>query len=130
MKKRSPDSADTVSQRAKAGGDDLAPLIAEVRELIRSARRAVSSVVDTLQVRTNFEVGRRIVEHEQKGAKRAEYGAKLLKELSARLTDEFGKGFSRSNLEYMRKFFLTWQQQVPQISQTPSGKSREGGIGQ
>ena len=64
------------------------------------------TVVDTFQVMTNFEIGRRIVEHEQKGAKRAAYGTELLKELSARLTEEFGRGFSRSNLEYMRKFFL------------------------
>jgi len=70
---------------------------------------------------TNFEIGRRIVEHEQKGAKLAAYGAELLKELSARLTEEFGRGFSRSNLEYMRKFFLEWQNQVHQISQTASG---------
>jgi hypothetical protein len=121
MKKLSPDSADTVSQRAKAGGDDLAPLIAEVRELIGSARRAISSVVDTLQVRTNFEIGRRIVEHEQKGAKRAEYGAKLLKELSARLTEEFGRGFSRANLQLMRKFFIVWSERRTQICQTASG---------
>jgi len=51
--------------------------------------------VDTFQVMTNFEIGRRIVEHEQKGAKRAAYGAELLKEQSARLTEEFGRGFSR-----------------------------------
>ena len=71
---------------------------------------------------TNFEIGRRIVEHEQKGAKRAEYGVELLGEVSARLTQEFGKGFSRSNLEYMRKFFLLWRDRVASISQQPAGK--------
>lgn len=128
---------------AKTKSCDLAALITEVRELIQSARRGVASVVDTFQVMTNFEIGRRIVEHEQKGAKRAAYGAELLKALSGRLTEEFGRGFSRSNLEYMRKFFLLWQQRVPQISQTVSGKlggtdifqtltekSGQGGIGQ
>ncbi|MDP2899283.1 MAG: PDDEXK nuclease domain-containing protein [bacterium] len=107
---------------AKAKPDDLAPLIAQVRTLIQSARHAAASTVNTLQVLTNFEIGRGIVEHEQKGEKRAEYGTELLKELSARLTDEFGKGFSRSNLEYMRKFFLVWQDRVPRISQQPIGK--------
>jgi len=107
---------------AKAKRDGLAPLIAEVRHLVQSARRGVASVVDTFQVLTNFEIGRRIVEHEQKGERRAEYGAELLKELSVRLTEEFGKGFSRSNLEYMRKFFLLWQDRVSQISQQPIGK--------
>ena len=56
---------------AKTKPADLAALITEVRDLIQSARRSVASVVDTFQVMTNFEIGRRIVEHEQKGAKRA-----------------------------------------------------------
>ena len=106
---------------AKTKPDGLTTLLTEVRQLIQSARRGVSTVVDTFQVTTNFEIGRRIVEHEQKGAKRAAYGAELLKELSARLSKEFGRGFSRSNLEYMRKFFLEWQNRLPQISQTASG---------
>ena len=71
---------------AKTKPDGLTTLLTEVRQLIQSARRGVSTVVDTFQVMTNFEIGRRIVEHEQKGAKRAAYGAELLKELSARLT--------------------------------------------
>jgi hypothetical protein len=90
---------------AKAKPGDLAALITEVRDLIQSARRSVASVVDTFQVMTNFEIGRRIVEHEQKGAKRAAYGAELLKELSGRLTEEFGRGFSVTNLKLMRQFF-------------------------
>lgn len=127
MKKRCPDSADTVCQSAKAAAGDLAPLIAEVRELIRSARRGVASVVDTFQVLTNFEIGRRIVEHEQKGEKRAEYGAEVLKELSARLTEEFGKGFSAVNLSYMKKFYLLWRERV-NIFQTQSEKLASGNI--
>ncbi len=90
---------------AKTMPGDLATLITEVRDLIQSARRSVASVVDAFQVITNFEIGRRIVEHEQKGAKRAAYGAEVLKELSARLTEEFGRGFSRSNLQNMRNFW-------------------------
>ena len=62
---------------AKAKPDGLGSLIAEVRQLIQSARRGVSSVIDTFQVMTNFEIGRRIVEHEQQGEKRAAYGAEL-----------------------------------------------------
>ena len=101
--------------------DGLATLIAEVRELIQSARRGVASAVDTFQVMTNFEIGRRIVEHEQKGAKRAAYGAELLKELSARLTEEFGRGFSEDNLTLMRKFYLVFYDRM-QISETVSRK--------
>gem|GEM_PF-3164481 len=98
------------------------PLIAEIRDLIRSARQAAVHSVDMIQVLTNFEIGRRIVEHEQQGSERAEYGKALLKELSAELTAEFGRGFSRSNLEYMRKFYLTYQDRASRISQMPSGK--------
>ena len=80
--------------------------------------------MDTLQVLTSFEIGRRIVEHEQKGSSRAEYGKRVLGELAERLTAEFGRGFSRSNLEYMRKFFLTYRNRLPEKSQMPSGKLR------
>lgn len=96
-------------------------MIAELRGLILSARRTAASTINTLQVLTNFEIGRRIVEHEQKGAKRAGYGTELLKELSARLTEEFGKGFSKSNLALMRTFFLVWKDRV-RIFQKPSGQ--------
>jgi len=98
--------------------------------------------VDTFQVMTNYEIGRRIVEHEQKGAKRAAYGTELLKELSATLTEEFGKGFSPVNLSHMRRFFLVWQDRVQifqqpteklaasEIAQKPSGKLITPQIGQ
>lgn len=120
MKKKTATATSKSVAKAKPG--DLAPLIAEVRQLIQSARRGAASVVDTIQVLTNFEIGRRIVEHEQKGAKRAAYGAEVLKELSARLTEEFGKGFSERNLEYMRKFYLLWQSRNLEILQTVSAK--------
>jgi hypothetical protein len=115
---------------AKRKTDDIASLMVEVRDLIQSARRGVASVVDTFQVMTNFEIGRRIVEHEQQGEKRAEYGKEMLKELSARLTEEFGRGFSRSNLEYMRKFFLIWKERIPPNFQTPSENLRTNRISQ
>ena len=114
---------------AKAKPSELAALITEVRGLIQSARRGVASVVDTYQVMTNFEIGRRIVEHEQKGAKRAAYGAEVLKELSARLTEEFGRGFSVTNLKLMRQFFIERQYQIGQSVTdqlsllTPTGQS-------
>ncbi len=99
---------------AKAKPDSLAPLIADVRSLIQSARRGVASVIDTFQVMTNFEIGRRIVMHEQKGEKRAVYGAELLEGLSAQLTEEFGRGFSVTNLKLMRQFFMENQNRIGQ----------------
>ncbi len=89
-------------------------LLTEVRDLIQSARRGVASVVDTFQVMTNFEIGRRIVEHEQKGAKRAGYGQEMLKALSTRLAEEFGRGFSITNLQLMRKFFIENKNRIQQ----------------
>jgi hypothetical protein len=127
MKK--PSAIQKATTPAKPKPDSLKGLLTEVRQLIQSARRGVATVVDTFQVMTNFEIGRRIVEHEQKGSKRAAYGSELLKELSARLTEEFGRGFSRSNLEYMRKFFLEWESRV-QISQQPIGKLADSEISQ
>ncbi len=112
--KKQPD----ISQRLELGA-----LVAELRTIIHSARRTAATTINTLQVLTNFEIGRRIVEHEQKGEKRAEYGKELLKELSAQLTEEFGKGFSVSNLQLMRKFFIENQsriQQKPSVKLLPT----------
>ncbi|OGU13781.1 MAG: hypothetical protein A2076_15395 [Geobacteraceae bacterium GWC2_53_11] len=109
---------------------ELAPLITELRSLIHSARHAVATTVNTLQVMTNFEIGRRIVEHEQKGAVRAEYGKELLKELSLRLSEEFGKGFSERNLRSFRAFYFTYQDRLVAIWQKPSAKLPLTPIGQ
>jgi predicted nuclease of restriction endonuclease-like (RecB) superfamily len=100
----------------------LGPLIEQVRTLVPSARQAAANSVNALQVLTNFGIGRLIVEHEQQGRYRAAYGKETLVHLSASLTAEFGRGFSRANLEYMRKFYLLWHDRAVQISQKPSGK--------
>jgi hypothetical protein len=94
-----------------------------IRTLILSARQTVARGVDLLQVHTNYEIGRRIVEQEQQGAEQAQYGKEILRDLAARLTAEFGKGFSRSNLEYMRRFYLVYPDRSSRIiPQTASGK--------
>jgi len=100
-------------------------MVDELRKLIRTARRTASTTVNALQVLTNFEIGRRIVEQEQKGKARADYGKALLKELSERLTDEFGKGFSERNLQLFRRFYTEFASRVPAISQTASAKLLE-----
>ncbi|MCP3964426.1 MAG: DUF1016 domain-containing protein, partial [bacterium] len=100
----------------------IGELLPKIRSLIASARDAATRSVNTLQVLTNFEIGRLIVEHEQEGAERAVYGRALMQELSYSLTAEFGRGFSHRNLDYMRKFYLTYRDREPQISQTVSAK--------
>ena len=101
----------------------LAPLIEQVRTLVQSARRAAAASVNYLQVMTNFEIGRLIVEHEQQGQHRAGYGKEMLKQLSAKLTAEFGRGFSATNLEYMRKFFRQWRDRVAEVGLMASDAS-------
>lgn len=89
----------------------------EIRELILNARQHVAVQVNTELLSTYWNVGRIIVEHEQENKERADYGKQTLKQLSKELTREFGKGFSRSNLQNMRAFYLAYP-----ICQTVSGK--------
>lgn len=109
---------------AKIPGTEETKLLQDIRSLITAARSNAVRNINRLQVLTNFKIGRRIVEEEQKGAARAEYGKYIIPELSSHLKAEFGRGFSRSNLEYMRKFYMIYQSRVPGISQTTSGKSK------
>lgn len=83
----------------------LASLLGNLGELIRQARQKVLRAVDTAQVQTCWQIGRHIVEFEQAGARRAEYGKQLLLTLAKDLTAQFGKGFDASNLRYMRLFY-------------------------
>ena len=86
--------------------------------------------MNTVLTSTYWLVGRSIVEHEQSGAVRAEYGQELMKRLATDLTTRLGRGFSERNLELMRLFYLEWrnpqtvsaESAVPGISQTPSAK--------
>lgn len=103
-------------------------MVDELRKLIRTARRTASTTVNTLQVLTNFEIGRRIVEQEQKGKVRAEYGRALLRELSVKLTEEFGSGFSERNLASIKAFYLAYQGRVGRILQKASAKSSAQGV--
>ena len=84
-------------------------LIAEIKEVMQTARQNVARKVNDELITAYWNIGRIIVEHEQDSKTRAEYGTQTLKELSKALTTEFGKGFSRSNLQNMRALFLTYQ---------------------
>ncbi len=80
----------------------------QIVDLLQSARNKVVRTVNQTMVVTYFEIGRMIIEEEQGGKERADYGKSLLKELSKVLTKEFGKGFSVDNLENMRRFYLVY----------------------
>ena len=100
-------------------------LFQQVVELLQNARHQVLRTVNSTMVCTYFEIGRMIVEEEQSGKDRAEYGKKILKGLSEELKKEFGKGFSTDNLENMRKFYLAYSiseslTRILQITNSPS----------
>jgi len=92
-------------------------LLADISDLLDQARRMSARTINSILTATYWEVGRRIVEHEQGGRAQAEYGRSLLVSLAKDLTAKYGRGFSKSNLFQMRAFFLGWE-----IFQTPSGK--------
>ena len=80
----------------------------EIHDLLHNARQNIISNINSTMTKTYFLIGKRIVKEEQDGNKRAEYGKNLIKMLSEKLTKEFGKGFSETNLEQMRKFFKVY----------------------
>ena len=83
-------------------------LYRSVRKVIEEGRKVVSIAVNAVLVRQNWSIGKPIVEDEQKGRRKAEYGKKTLEELPARLTSEYGRGYDASNLRYMRQFYLAF----------------------
>ena len=102
-------------------------LFGRIANILVETRTKAVREINRAQVLAYWEIGREIVEFEQKGQLRAEYGEELLKELSADMTVRFGKGFSERNLRNMRAFYLNFpiRQTVSaksQIHQTPSDK--------
>ena len=83
-------------------------LLLNVGETLEQGRRRAVVAVNTAMVQTYWEIGRQIVEYEQHGNEKAEYGSDVLNRLSRDLTDRYGKGFSHSNVVYMRRLYLTY----------------------
>ena len=92
-------------------------LIKEIGQLLSEGRKQAFQAVDNILVKTYWNIGRRIVEHEQQGEEKAEYGSRLLKDLSRDLKIKYGRGFSKSNIYLMRLFYLKYEK-----FQTVSGK--------
>lgn len=96
---------------------DFTPVVREIRQMLDNARSNVARQVNSELLATYWNIGRIICEYEQTLPDRADYGKQTLKALSRELTDVFGKGFSRSNLQNMRLLYLSFEK-----SQTLSGK--------
>ena len=110
-----------MKQMPKAHAKKHPSLVERVIVLIEEARRKVATLANIAQVYTNYEIGRQIVEEEQGGKRRAEYGKQILIDLSWKLTTRFGRGWSVDNLEKMRRFFLLYSH--VEISANPLRKS-------
>jgi hypothetical protein len=99
-------------------GSGYAPLYQGIVTLLEGARQAAGRAVNSILTAAYWEIGRRIVEEEQNGQRKAGYGEQLIGQLASGLTGRFGRGFSRTNVFQMRQFFLVYRE----IVQTPSGQ--------
>jgi predicted nuclease of restriction endonuclease-like (RecB) superfamily len=91
-------------------------VLSDVIDLLESARRASARTINTIITTTYWNIGRRIVEFEQGGSKKAEYGEQLIDRLSNDLTKRFGRGFRRRNLFQIRAFYIAYPEMVQTVS--------------
>ena len=100
----------SLTSKPRAGGDLAAygELLGGIAAMLESARRSSARAVNAFMTATYWEIGRRIVEFEQGGRVRADYGEAMLARLSADLTSRYGRGFGMVNLSQMKKFYLLW----------------------
>ena len=103
---------------------DDAQFISDIKAIVYTAKQKAYQAADLFQVAANWLVGRRIVEQEQHGQERAQYGKHIVELASETLTAEFGKGYSVVNIKSFRKFYLTFNNLL--IGQTPSAQSENG----
>lgn len=102
--------------------NDFSELFEKSKVLIENARNGLGYIANTVTVHTSFLLGKYIFEEEQQGNERAKYGEKVLDSLSEFLTKEYGRGFSRSNLAGMRKFYMTYRERDTEIVQSGIGQ--------
>lgn len=106
-------------------------LYQDIRSILQEARQSAYRAVNFAMVVAYWQIGKRIVEHEQGGKEKATYGTGLLKELAKKLTADFGKGFTETNLKYFRQFYLTFsdlEKSHAVRDQLEAGKSHAAGV--
>ncbi len=123
--------SDKLTQRNDQGAVDYDAILTEVAGLIEQARRQVARNVNSAMTSLYWLIGRRIVESEQGGERRAGYGEELIARLADDLSARFGRGFSVRNLWHMKAFYLAWPPPTDgRIPQTPSAETRADEIPQ
>jgi hypothetical protein len=100
--------------------------LARIQAILTEARHRALQSVNAAMLAAYWHVGREIVEEEQRGEARAGYGERLIRDLSAQLTREFGKGYSISNLKLIRQFYVTYRNRSPSIGYTVSSQLQTG----
>lgn len=100
-------------------------LLGRIVSILEQARSNIVKSVNSNMVIAYWLIGREIVQELQKGEDRAEYGDKLVKKLSTELTDKYGRGFSVTNIQYFRQFYLVYVNRSPEIHHFRSGESAE-----
>lgn len=104
-----------MKEPGKKYGDEDNMLVNDLRSIVSKARSKAFAAVNYSLVERNWRIGQRIVEQEQNGASRAEYGKHVIEVASAALTKEFGKGFSETNIMNFKKFYLKFKElTIPQ----------------
>jgi len=104
-----------MKQPRKKYNDEDNMLVNDLRSIVSKARSKAFAAVNYSLVERNWRIGQRIVEQEQNGASRAEYGKHVIEIASAALTEEFGKGFSETNIMNFKKFYLKFKElTIPQ----------------
>lgn len=112
------DTKNNISVRKREQLTGYKTILRDVAQLLESARRASARATNAIMTATYWEIGYRIVEFEQRGRMKADYGEQLMERLSEDLTQKFGRGFGKSNLFQMRAFYISYSS----IFQTLSGK--------
>jgi hypothetical protein len=110
-------------KRRIATVDPFEPLLAGIVTLLEESRRAAGRAINSILTSAYWEIGRRIVEEEQRGRRKANYGDQLVEQLAADLTARFGKGFSRTNVFQMRQFYLAFREIVQAVCTILSGSN-------
>ena len=101
---------------------DYSHILEKIANILVEARTKAVREINKAQVLAYWEIGREIVDFEQKGKARAEYGEELIKRFSEDMTEKFGKGFSEMNLRNMRRFYLEFPTQIQQTLSVESQK--------
>lgn len=105
---------------------EFTSLFQKSKELIDNARSNMGQMANAITIITSFLLGHYIIEQEQQGQERAKYGSKVIDSLSAYLTKEYGRGFSRSNVAGMRQFYMTYKDREDEIIQSQIGQLGQG----